>query len=340
MQKTEKLKKYIALAIVLILLAIFSCSKEESNREILIPEFDFPKTVVFEDSISSYEIFEGTPSNLSPTKDFQLLELSSVLFTDFSYKQRLVKIPEGTLMSNSGNEMIEFPNGTILTKTFFYYNDERDTTLGKRIIETRLEIKENDIWNVATYVWNQNQTEAILELEGFDTSISWIDEYGVSRSTLYHVPNENECMTCHQSNSTMTPLGPTLINLNRDVDRNGTTLNQLTHLQNVGMLNIFPVSQIGQMVNYNDLNTTLEERGRAYLAMNCAHCHNPYSWERSAEREFDFRYGTPIEEASILYEEEKIQRALQDMEMPLIGTTMLDHDGVNLITEYLDSLRE
>jgi len=155
-----------------------------------------------------------------------------------------------------------------LTKTFFYYNDERDSTLGKRVIETRLEIKENDVWNVATYVWNQNQTDAILELNGLDTPISWTDENGISRSTMYHVPTENECMTCHQSNSKIKPLGPTLLNLNRNVEKIGNTLNQITHLQNLGLLNQFSVNQIEHMVDYNDLNASLEDRGRAYLAMN------------------------------------------------------------------------
>ena len=332
------MKKNIAFIIGLILLLIISCGREEFNRNIEIPDFNFPTTVVFEDSLSSYGIFEGTPSNLYPSEGFELLELSSALFTDYSHKQRLVKIPSGTQMTKSSDETIDFPNGTILTKTFFYYNDERDTTLGKRIIETRLEIKENDVWNVATYIWNQNQTDAILELNGFDTPISWVDENGIGRSTMYHIPTENECMTCHQSNSKMTPLGPTLLNLNRNVERNGNTINQITHLQNLDLLNNFSVNQIGQMVNYDDLNTSLEERGRAYLAMNCAHCHNPDSWERSADREFDFRYETPLNEAGILYEEDKIKRALQDREMPLIGTTMLDEEGVNLIIEYLDNL--
>jgi len=338
MQKIEKMKKNIIFTIGLILLVIISCEKEEFNRDIDLPDFNFQKTVVFEDSLSSYEIFKGTPSNLSPSEGFELLELNSVLFTDYSHKQRLVKIPVGTQMTKSGDGTIDFPNGTILTKTFYYYNDERDMSLGIRVVETRLEIKENDVWNVATFIWNQNQTDAILELDGLDTPISWIDENGIDRSTIYHIPTENECMTCHQSNSKMTPLGPTLLNLNRNVERIGNTVNQITHLQNLGLINQFSVHQIGQIVDYNDLDVSLTDRGRAYLAMNCAHCHNPDSWERSAEREFDFRYETPLNAAGILYEEEKIKRAVQDREMPLIGTTMLDEEGVNLIIEYLDNL--
>lgn len=332
------MKKKVAYITGLIVLVILSCRKEEFNRDIEIPNFNFPKTIVFEDSLSAYNIFQGNLSDLTPSNEYELLELSSMLFTDYSQKQRLVKIPTGTQMTKSNDGTINFPNGTILTKTFFYYNDERDTTLGKKVIETRLEIKENDVWNVATYIWNENQTDAVLKLDGLDTPISWIDENGIGRSTTYHIPTENECMTCHQSNSTMTPIGPTLRNLNRTVERNGSLLNQLAHLQNQGILNSFPIDQVGHTVDYNNSNASLDERGRAYLAMNCAHCHNPNSWERAAEREFDFRYETPLSEAGILYEKDKIKRAIQDQEMPLIGTTMLDEEGVNLIIEFLDNL--
>ena len=332
------MKKKIAYITGLIILVIISCRKEEFNRDIEILNFNFPKTIVFEDSLSSYSIFQGNLADLEPSIGYELLELSSVLFTDYSHKQRLVKIPTGTQMTKSNDGTIDFPNGTILTKTFFYYNDERDTTLGKKVVETRLEIKENDVWNVATYIWNENQTDAVLKLDGLDTPISWIDENGIGRSTIYHIPTENECMTCHQSNSTMTPIGPTLRNLNRAVERNGNVLNQLTYLQNEGVLNSFPIDQVGHIVDYNNSNASLEDRGRAYLAMNCAHCHNPNSWERSAEREFDFRYETPLSQAGILYDKDKIKRAIQDQEMPLIGTTMLDEEGVNLMIEYLDNL--
>lgn len=333
-----QIKKNIILAAGLLLIVAVSCNKEEFNRDIEIPDFNFTKTVIFQDSLSSYEIFKGTPSNITPTEDFELLELSSVLFTDYSHKQRLVKIPAGTQMTKSSDETIEFPNGTILTKTFFYYNDERDTTLGKRIIETRLEIKENDVWNVATYIWNQNQTDAILELNGFDTPISWIDKNGVGRSTMYHIPTENECMTCHQSNSEMTPIGPTLLNLNKTVNRDSIELNQLTHLQSIGILEQFSVADIPQMVDYSDLNASLSDRGRAYLAINCAHCHNPKAWDIPAEKDFDFRHEIPFEFSGIQNGKDKISRNVLNQEMPFIGTTMMDEEGVALLVEYLNSL--
>ena len=43
------------------------------------------------------------------------------------------------------------------------------------------------------------------------------DDTGQSRSTTYAVPHEGECVTCHQLDGAAVPVGPTLLNLNRDV---------------------------------------------------------------------------------------------------------------------------
>jgi len=311
---------------------------DRPQAEVTIPDFDFPQTTVFEPTLSAYNIFEGDAQDLIPSAEFQEVELSSILFTDYAHKQRLVKVPAGTQMTRLSDGSIDFPEGTILTKTFFYLNDERDESRGKRIIETRLLVKESGVWNVATYLWNAEQTEATLTLEGVDTQVSWVDEDGTSLSTLYHVPTQNECMTCHQSSTAMTPLGPTLRNLNRNVTRNGAEVNQIAHLQSLGLLNDFSLSLAPQIVDYSDQAIPLAERGRAYLAMNCAHCHNPDAWDTPAERDFDFRYETPLDQTGIPFGEDRIVDALLDQEMPFIGTTLLDQEGVDLVVEFIESL--
>lgn len=331
--------KRISISILgLTLLTIIACTRNNGRFEVVIPDFNFPATIVFEQNLSAYHIFKDSLADLTPANDFHLLELSSVLFTDYAHKQRLVKVPAGTKMTRLEDGSIDFPNGTILTKTFFYYNDERDTSLGKRIIETRLLIKADNTWNIATYLWNDAQTDATLTLDGINTQVNWIGANGNSASTLYHVPNQNECMTCHQSNSTMTPLGPTLRNLNRTVERNGANLNQINHLQAVGVLNDFEVNQVPTMVDYNNPNASLADRGRAYLAMNCAHCHQPDAWEEPANQDFDFRYELPLNQTGILNEQDQIIEVLLDEEMPFIGTTLLDQEGVNLIVNFIESL--
>ena len=333
---TNKSIKF-GIALFLIIAAI-GCRNEDFNDKVVIPDFNFTKTIVFEDSLSAYQIFEGKPNTLSPSSDFQLLELSSTLFSDYSHKQRLVKIPVGKTASIASNYAVNYPNGTILTKTFFYYNDERDTSLGKRIIETRLLIKESESWNAATYVWNEEQTNAYLKLDGLNTNISWINESGTSRSTNYHIPTENECMTCHQSNGAMTHLGPTLLNLNRTVDRNGSSVNQLDHLKNEGILGTLPSGELPTMVNYKDKTKPLANRGLAYLAMNCAHCHNPSAWDTPAGKGLDFRHNTPFDQSGISDKKDEIIRNIQNEEMPFIGTTMQHDEGAALIIEYIASL--
>jgi len=326
--------------IIPIILFAFGCKKERLNEggQVQIPDFNYPETIVFEDSLSEYNVFQGTPESLTPSSEYEFLELSSPLFSDYAHKQRLVKIPTGTQMSNNSDGTVNFPDGTILTKTFYYYNDERDTSLGKDIIETRLLIKQSNIWNAATYIWNTTQTEAFLEKNGSSKSVSWIDIDGISHSTAFKIPSQNECIACHQSSSKLIPIGPTLLNLNRMVDRHGINQNQLTYLQAEGLMNTFDVTTAPHMVNYNDQSESLEDRGRSYLHINCAHCHNPNGWNIPAQRDFDFRYGTSLTNSGIPYGKDKITDAVSNGEMPFIGTTVLDQDGIDLINDYIESL--
>ena len=55
-----------------------------------------------------------------------------------------------------------FENGSILIKKFYYPQDFRKPEQEKRIIETRLLIKEDYAWKPLNYIWNKEQTEAIL----------------------------------------------------------------------------------------------------------------------------------------------------------------------------------
>lgn len=323
---------------LLLLLICAACERERFEADVQIPDFNFPQTVTFEKHLSAYNVFEGSAADLKKSAGFELLELSAVLFTDYAFKQRLVKIPKGTTITKSNDGSVVFPDGTILTKTFYYLPNEQEPGQGKRIIETRLEIKKGGTWNLATYVWNDTQTDATLTLDGTDTEVTWTNAEGVINSTLYHVPSQNECMTCHQSNSQIVPIGPSLLNLNRTVRRNGTEINQIRHLQIIGMLSDFPIDPLPVMVDYNDTSATLSARGRAYLAMNCAHCHNPDAWNIPAGRDFDFRHETSFESSGIPTGKSKILRNVINQKMPFIGTTMLDDQGVALLTQYIESL--
>ncbi|MDA9563541.1 hypothetical protein N9R81_02570 [Flavobacteriales bacterium] len=334
----EMKKSLLYIAVVLTIAS--SCRKDRGDSQTIeIPNFNYPETITFEDSLSAYNIYAGDPANLIPTSDFQLLELNSVLFTDYNYKQRLVKVPSGERITKLDDGSLDFPDGSILVKTFYYYDDENDTTRGKNIIESRLEIKESNTWNIASYRWNQTQTEAVLALNGGDLDINWINTSGNSMATTYHIPSQNECITCHQSNAIMSPIGPTLRNLNKTVQRGAITHNQLDYLEALGILSGSNASVEPSIPDYKNASLSLEERGRAYLDMNCAHCHNPSGWDKCAERDFDFRYETQFSQTGIAHDgKDRIKDALLSGEMPFIGTTVLDQEGLNVVLDYLNTL--
>ena len=225
--------------------------------------------------LSAYHIFKGNPQNLTPEAQFHIYTLATPLFTDYAEKQRLIRLPAGTKMTKIDEDLPNFPDSTILAKTFFYYNDKRDTSKGRRIIETRLLIKSAGIWYAATYLWNESQTDATLQKSGANTPISWITASGEKRTISYHVPKPKECATCHNSNDQLMPIGLKLRHLNLDIISNIGPVNQLRTLQNEGILNEFDPHQVASTAQAFNPNSPLDARARAYLDINCAHCHNP-----------------------------------------------------------------
>lgn len=326
----KKLKILISIVTVFVMIFyIQSCTKEDGlvsieNNIALLP------------MISDYNIFQGNPSNLIPANGFKLYELATQLFTDYAEKQRLIKIPAGYLMSAVDDRLPNFPDGTILVKTFFYYNDKRDTSSGKKIIETRLLIKHDSKWNVGTYLWNNEQTEAILISTGLNKTINWIDGNGNGKVISYHIPNKRECNTCHQSGNSIIPIGPKIRNLNIDITRNSVAVNQLNYFQDSMMITPINPSSFHVLPNWQNTSNTLEERARAYLDINCAHCHNKNGFASNSN--LFLSYETPFNETKIADKKDGISGNMSQGGMPKLGTTIIDEEGLALIKEYIATL--
>ena len=117
---------------------------------------------------------------------------------------------------------------------------------------------------------------------------------GRAWSTDYGVPHEGECVTCHQVGGASMFIGPAPRNLQRSVVRDGAVIDQLTHLSQLGVLEPVPSDVASPLPDYTDAAASPEERARAYLDINCAHCHNPQGWDEVSGRDMDFRYATPL----------------------------------------------
>ena len=308
---------------------------DESNLNDLdfaVPEF-LPK-------LSEIRLFQGNLSELELNNAVYEYEMSTPLFTDYSYKLRSVALPRGEQMIYNGEGLFIFPDNTVLAKTFYYLNDERNPSLGRQIIETRILIKKEGIWTAGNYVWNTEQTEAYLDSDAHIVPLNYIDSQGSTRELNYKVPASQLCVLCHDNNGNTLPIGPKARALNFHYKGK----NQLQDFIDRGLLQGAPaVSQITVLPDWSDEAVALEDRARAYLDVNCAHCHQPGgSYNLSYGDDFEFRYETPLEDSNIFETRVAIlgrmTTRIPGYFMPLIGTTVVHDEGVQLIETYVNSL--
>ena len=229
------------------------------------------------EKLSQYALFAGEPAAQRPADGVIPYDLNSPLFSDYAEKFRFVKLPAGTHATYRDVNAFEFPVGTVIAKTFAYPRDARDPSRGRRLIETRILQREPDGWVGRPYLWNDAQTEATLDVAGDTVNVSWIHTDGRTRINNYIVPNSNQCKGCHKAGETMVPIGPKARHLNRDFAYRDRTENQLAHWSRLGVLAGAPApSEAPRLAVWDDPKTgTLDDRARAWLEINCAHCHNP-----------------------------------------------------------------
>jgi uncharacterized repeat protein (TIGR03806 family) len=334
LQKHSLRKTIIVSVICIIILAIAGlglsdCIGEEAHEG--------NGNFAFSPLLSAYHIFSGKPADMVAGKGFHAYQLATTLFTDYSHKQRLIWLPKGTKMIKTDANLPEFPDSTVLVKTFFYYNDERDTSKGKRMIETRLMIKSKGIWHMGTFVWNTAQTEATYQKAGSSTAVEWISQAGEKKEITYQVPNVRQCGKCHRSGREIVPIGPKIRNMNFDVGNNGTTANQLAYFQSIGMLSSFDPHKVDSLPQAFNPRFTIAEQARAYMEMNCAHCHNPKGY--CSDTRLYLQYALPMEQTNILKDKNRIISKTANGRMPLLGKTMIHKEGIALIKAYIEGLK-
>ena len=129
----------------------------------------------------------------------------------------------------------------------------------------------------------QEQTEARLMRTGDLVPLTLVDAAGGREEVAYQVPDENQCAGCHVSDMGtrgFQPIGPKARHLNRDFDYAGAddtvvTANQLAHWQQAGYLKGVPdAAAVPRVADWQDTAATVDARARAYLDINCSHCHS------------------------------------------------------------------
>lgn len=346
------------------LLIYVSCKKEpiEFNPEVPTETgVSVNLATVPYDKLSKYRFFEGDLKNQVPAEGVIEFAPASALFTDYAHKKRFVWMPSGTLANYvSDGEILDLPVGAALIKNFYYENVIPGNTT--RIIETRVMIRKASGWIFAEYVWNNEQTEAFLDMSGSYTNVQW-DENGVTKSSNYRIPSETECLICHKRNGQPIPIGIKPQNLNHDFSYAGGEMNQLQKLISVGYLQSSIPGTINSTVDYSDESQDLELRLRSYLDINCAHCHGEEKHCSYRPMRLAFSETTDRENIGLcVAPDEFINETLTDIvspsnisrsmmhfrlsstdvatRMPLLGRSIVHEEGVQLLADWINSIAD
>jgi uncharacterized repeat protein (TIGR03806 family) len=228
----------------------------------------------FHQHLSDYHFFEGDIADLQPAPGIVPYDLHTPLFSNYAEKARFIKLPAGEKAIYHDSMIFDMPLGTVLIKNFYYPHDFRKPELGRRIIETRLLVFLEDGWKAYAYIWNEKQTEATYEPAGDITEIEYTDPGGKKIRTSYVIPSQPQCKGCHTVNKSLSPIGIAARHLNGNFTYEGHTQNQLQYWQAHGMIDL-PATSIPANAVWNQVTSgTVEQRARAYLDINCGHCHH------------------------------------------------------------------
>ncbi len=309
--------------------------------------------------LSDYHFFTGELKEQVPASGVVPYKLASALFTDYALKKRFIYIPsgsKGTYVADA--EILNLPVGSAILKTFYY--DNVQPSGNTKIVETRVMIRKSNGWIFANYVWNSEQTEAFLDMNGSYLPISW-QENGVTKSTSYRIPSETECLICHKSNSQPIPIGIKPQNLNVDYTYASGTENQLQKWVALGLIENNLPNNIVSTIDYTDDSYPLRLRLRSYLDINCAHCHRQNSHcdyrpirlaftetAQSVNMGICVSPGEAIDPSlieiivpgnytkSVMHF--RLNSADENNRMPLLGRTLVHTEGVQLLQDFISSI--
>ncbi|MFM6852692.1 MAG: SO2930 family diheme c-type cytochrome, partial [Sphingopyxis sp.] len=319
--------------------------------------------------LSTFGFFDGSADR--PSAQLIPYTLFTPLFSDYAEKRRYIALPAGQAMVVRGTGLVDFPVGTALIKNFGYH--QADAPGGYRTLETRLLLRRAGGWVALPYIWRADGSDADLRIAGARMDVQFADAAGRTRRISYAVPNRNQCKNCHELAGGVTPIGPKWRNLRlaqpayraairswalRGVPVSAGAASAGAVGGGVGrgaaMLPIWDDPASGPLAN----------RARAYLDVNCAHCHNPagsasnsglfLEYERPAglatgigKRPVAAGRGAGGREYAIVpgHAEQSIMTYRMGstdpgVAMPELGRSTVHDEGLALISEWIAAMRD
>lgn len=187
------------------------------------------------------------------------------LWSDGTGKRRWISLPPGTAIDASRPDAWQFPAGTRLWKEFSY----------GAAVETRyVERLADGSWRFATYVWNEQGTDAELA-----PPRGTVLPVAAAPGGRYAVPSRSDCLACHDNGDTPV-LGFSALQLSPDRDplaphaeAKSPRLADLRSLAGRGLIRNLPPRFLDSPPRIAADSPTARA-ALGYLHGNCGHCHN------------------------------------------------------------------
>lgn len=303
---------------------------------------DFPK------SLSAFGFFHDEQAQV-PGEGVIPYALNTPLWSDGAEKLRFIYLPKGTRLTADGAKedggLLTFPVGSAIIKTFAFGEGAE-----RRLIETRVLLHRADGWVALPYRWNAEQTDASLALAGGRIDLTTPAGEAIS----YAIPNKNQCKSCHSKDGAVIPIGPKARNLSSE---------WLGRIAKAGLIDAVPESA-GQLPDWRTHATgPAAPLARAYLDVNCAHCHQPgggasnsgldLRWEQqdahalgifkrpvaagrgAGGHDFAIVPGQP-DQSILLY---RMESAEPGIAMPELGKASVDEDGAAVVRRWIAEMK-
>jgi len=281
-------------------------------------------------------------------------EINAESWADGLVKQRHFGMLSGETaevrVGESQNKSWRFPNGSAFALTFSHESGQP--------IETQVIHKDEGEWQFLTYAWRDDRSDAdLVPAEGTTKP------YQIGDQTLSHrFASRAECTACHTQRTFFVNAMSTE-QLNRHNVVQAYTYHQFDRFEASGLFrpNQQPKREkFPPLADPYDEDADLDARARAYLHINCAHCHRESGLGGRAQ--FQLMHWLTLEETGAVNalpliglpgagdvrviapgypDRSEIVRRMEirgPNQMPLIGSHQVDEAGVALIREWISSL--
>jgi hypothetical protein len=254
------------------------------------------------------------PRNLSFSPQYPL-------WSDGARKRRWIYLPPGTAIDASRPDAWEFPAGTRLWKEF---------SLGGPIETRFIERLPDGTWRYATYIWNEEGTDATLAPAEGIAALPTRDGYSI--------PSQSDCRACHESTA-VPVLGFSALQLSSDRDPLAPHADARSDIDLDGLVarglikNLAPGASRPRI----EASSPIERAVLGYLHSNCGHCHNdtearvPVDLTLAASSDHVLRSLLNVRSRFLARVSSRDPRR----QMPPLGTRLIDVEALALIERWI-----